>query len=222
MRNFQIAIFFLLVCISRIANADTIPLDNAALEFKLPNHWHYFGRDKSISDKIVHIFKRDYIVNQNGVKIIPAILVMNENTEAEDSVVYLINKQMQFNLKNVSSYYTWHDSKTQMKQAIILQSTNYNSQAQKTFSSVILTSTYGNHGLTVYCNVTSDSFDEVRDEFFSILKSIKIETKLAQDEIVEFDVTDDKGRHFIQMMSNRDTSEKSRKKVTVIKTNLPK
>jgi predicted GNAT superfamily acetyltransferase len=111
--------------------------------------------------------------------------VINEKTVAEDSIVYFVNKQMQHKLKNIINFNTWYENAIQINQAIILHSTNYDDYAKMSFDTVMMSGAYGSYGFYIYCNVTSDVYDNVEDEFYAILKSMTLETQLPQDEIIQ-------------------------------------
>ncbi|MHC4104688.1 MAG: hypothetical protein ACYSR9_07100 [Planctomycetota bacterium] len=111
--------------------------------------------------------------------------MINEKTVAEDSIVYFVNKQMQHKLKNIINFNTWYENAIQINQAIILHSTNYDDYAKMSFDTVMMSGAYGSYGFYIYCNVTSDVYDNVEDEFYAILKSMTLETQLPQDEIIQ-------------------------------------
>jgi len=214
----KIFLLFMIVVFSAFnANAESIQLMEASLNFNMPDQWKYYGEDDSIPNKNVYIFKRDYIINSEGSKIIPAIIVINEKTVAEDSIVYFVNKKMEHKLKNTIKYYTWYDKATQLKQAVIFHAINYDEEYSKlSYNAILMTATYGTYGFYIYCNVTSEVYDDVKDEFFTILKSVVLDTRLPQDEIIQIEKIE-KGKKYIQMFSNRNTSDKSKKKMGIIK-----
>ncbi len=164
----------------------TLKFPRLNLNYDLNEEWKYYGLSKISKTKFVYTFKRKPIKDKIGEPIIPAIVFLFEKYNKDISPIqYSIAKRVQFNLKEIKLLKTYIDKITGIKSAVFLHGEKIDKKSKRHLSFILFSFTYGEHGITVICNSTSDVISKVTKEFIDLIKSMKITTNENIIEIVE-------------------------------------
>jgi hypothetical protein len=150
----------------------TQDIKEAKIKIDLPNKLWALADKQSNNDVTVYYFKREFIEDEDGRKIIPNIGVVVEDVENDlDVVIYSAAKRAKINFE-VSEVYTSDGGKIGFANAIGYKG-KYNDNRGLAHTIYVVHGVNGNKGFQVICDATTSVADKVEGEFLASLKSLR-------------------------------------------------
>lgn len=167
--------FYLLIAITLLFSAKLEAkekIGKSKITYELPNG--YWNKSQKLKNHGVHakIYKRDPLIDSKKVRVIPNIAFICQKVEnSTDIEEFAENRHdLENTLENEESF-THENGPLNFKNAIGFKG-NYTSKDQNHTVYLVYLINNG-HGVTIVCDVTTELFEEVKDEFDSLLLSIQ-------------------------------------------------
>jgi hypothetical protein len=171
MKSITVGILALMI-LAAPADELTQDIKEAKIKIDLPNKSWSLVDKKSNNDVTVYYFKREFIEDEDGRKIIPNIGVVIEDVEHDlDVVTYSAAKRAKINFE-VSEVYSYDGGKIGFANAIGYKG-KYNDNRGLAHTIYVVHGVNGNKGFQVICDATTSVADKVADEFLASLKSLR-------------------------------------------------
>ena len=181
----RLILFILIVCLITPLAAATLAVPEGRLSFSLPSHWVLKGEEKGDFGAIF-TFKREPVKDSQGRMIIPAVMVsVRPYDTASDPVHFAAYVRTTFRLQDMIAFYSWHDGRFSLKSGVLFQARKTDTHTGLPHTMLVFTASYGKYSLIIVCNVPTELFPRVADDFFGMFKSLRLETRLPVPEIIE-------------------------------------
>ncbi len=152
-------------------------IKEASVEIQMPNEeWNLASKKEG--ELTAYVFKRNPILNADGVEIIPAIMIYAEDGADydQDVVTFSVNKRLQFQGRGVIvDKVMTHEDKDYpiVYKNSLIAFCSYNDGTYDHILYMIHLLTKNNRAVQIYMDMTKDLAAEYSKEFWTAMKSIK-------------------------------------------------
>lgn len=154
--------------------AQTTQVPGAELIFDLPNEKWYQGPIEELNGQTVSYFKREPIIDSKGHGIIPNLaFIVEEVDEGLDVILYSVDKKANSPFE-VKKMFTHKDEnpKINHKYSVGYEGA-YKDQGEIDHTVYVVHLIERTTGVQVFCDITTELWDDYKGEFESFLRSIR-------------------------------------------------